>query len=339
MIDMTGGVLGGGVIFVVAALLWAAVLVPAWLRRREFRTAERNALRLQRTLRVLAETSEVPHEVRLEATAKEALAHEKLVRTAQRRQEADRQAELAEARAEQLRAELREQRMKQTQAAVQRQAKLRKPIVRRVRAISSLGAVVGVLGALIGAGVAVAGSGFALLVCAGAVFAASLGALVLLAPGRVRSHRAQAAEVEVPVVADVQDTPREVVVESAPSRAAHEAAQRVAAERIQRAKALARARAAQPAGRENQPDSMLLREAEKRKEAQAEAASASVANETEGESTVSSQAPSPARRAPMSAEELEQLAARKRLSQMGVVGDTSVGMPDLDAVLKRRRTG
>ena len=67
---MTGGVFGGGVIFVVAAVLWTAVLVPAWVRRREFKAAEQNAVRLQRTLRVLAETAEVPTEVRVEATAR-----------------------------------------------------------------------------------------------------------------------------------------------------------------------------------------------------------------------------------------------------------------------------
>ncbi|MFC6235676.1 hypothetical protein ACFPZL_11345, partial [Leucobacter soli] len=95
---MTSGVFGGGVIFVVAALLWAAVLVPSWVRRREFKAAERNAVRLQRTLRVLAETAEVPTEVRVEATAREALAHERLLRTAQRQQEAERRGRLAEAR-------------------------------------------------------------------------------------------------------------------------------------------------------------------------------------------------------------------------------------------------
>ena len=87
---MASGVFGGGLIFVVAALLWVAVLVPSWVRRREFRTAEQNALRLQRTLRVLAETAEVPTEVRVEATAREALAQERLLRTAQRQQDAER---------------------------------------------------------------------------------------------------------------------------------------------------------------------------------------------------------------------------------------------------------
>src|SRR5690606_8644944 len=117
---MESGVFGGGVIFVVAPLLWAAVLVPSWVRRRECKSADQHALRLQRTLRVLAETAEVPTELRVEATAREALAQEKLLRTAQRRLEAERKSELAAARAEQLRAEVRAQQMKRKQAALAR---------------------------------------------------------------------------------------------------------------------------------------------------------------------------------------------------------------------------
>lgn len=45
---------------VLAAGLWLVYLVPNWLRRREFEATERNAVRLQQTIRVLAETSEGP---------------------------------------------------------------------------------------------------------------------------------------------------------------------------------------------------------------------------------------------------------------------------------------
>lgn len=44
----------------VAALLWMVYLVPTWFKRREYLTTERNAVRLQQTLRVLAETEEIP---------------------------------------------------------------------------------------------------------------------------------------------------------------------------------------------------------------------------------------------------------------------------------------
>lgn len=342
---MTGGGLGGGVIFVVAALLWVAVLVPAWVRRREFRAAERNALRLQRTLRVLAETTEVPQEVRLEATAKQALAHEKLLRTAQRRQEAEREAELAEARAEQVRAEIRAQQIRRKQAAVQRSARLRRPVVRRVRGIAFLCTVVGLLGALVGAGLAIAGSGVLVLVWSSALFAAALGGLVLLAPGRARMHSIPAERIEDISAEAVHASTRDVAGDASDeSGAAHHAAQRAAAERIERARAMARARAksSAPVARENQTDSILLREARESaasnsRQAPAARAEAS-APATRAEVAPQAPAAAPATRtAPQNRLNAEQLAARERLSRMGRVGDTTDGMPDLDAVLRRRR--
>ncbi len=56
--DLTGA--GGGLMLVLAAGLWLVYLVPNWLRREEFAATERNAVRLQRTIRVLAETAEAP---------------------------------------------------------------------------------------------------------------------------------------------------------------------------------------------------------------------------------------------------------------------------------------
>jgi hypothetical protein len=72
----------------VAALLWFFYLVPTWLRRREYLATERTATRLQQTIRVLAETSELPDEVRLTATAREAARQERLLRAEQRRSDA-----------------------------------------------------------------------------------------------------------------------------------------------------------------------------------------------------------------------------------------------------------
>ncbi|MBO9577164.1 MAG: hypothetical protein J7480_00155 [Microbacteriaceae bacterium] len=63
-------VLGGGVLLAVAAALWLVYLVPNWLRRSEYLATERNAVRLQQTIRVLAETAETPEAVRLESLAK-----------------------------------------------------------------------------------------------------------------------------------------------------------------------------------------------------------------------------------------------------------------------------
>jgi hypothetical protein len=71
--ELTG--LGGGLMLAIAAGLWLVYLVPNWLKRREYLATERNAVRLQQTIRVLAETAEVPAEVRREAAARQ-LAYE-----------------------------------------------------------------------------------------------------------------------------------------------------------------------------------------------------------------------------------------------------------------------
>ncbi len=84
---MGGQVLGGGVIVLVAVLLWLVYLLPSWQGRFRYNAAERNAVRLNQALRVLAETSETPQEVRLELNARTALAQQKLARQAQAERE------------------------------------------------------------------------------------------------------------------------------------------------------------------------------------------------------------------------------------------------------------
>jgi hypothetical protein len=71
---------GSSVIIALAAVLWLAYLVPTWLQRREYLATERNALRLQQTLRIMAETSEVPRQVRAEATARDAVQQERVLK-------------------------------------------------------------------------------------------------------------------------------------------------------------------------------------------------------------------------------------------------------------------
>jgi hypothetical protein len=79
---MGGQVWGGGVIVLVAVALWLVYLLPSWHSRRQFDAAERNAVRLNQALRVLAETSETPEEVRLELNARTAAAQQRLARRA-----------------------------------------------------------------------------------------------------------------------------------------------------------------------------------------------------------------------------------------------------------------
>ena len=89
--------MSGGIVIVLAAALWLLYLVPTWLRRREYLATERNAVRLQQTLRILAETAELPQEVRVEATAREVALKQKMLRRVEQRQrhEAETEAHLA----------------------------------------------------------------------------------------------------------------------------------------------------------------------------------------------------------------------------------------------------
>lgn len=85
---MDGPVLSGGVIVLVAVLLWMLYLLPSWRGRFQYNAAERNAVRLNQALRVLAETSETPGEVHLELTARTALAQQRLAKRLQSEKEA-----------------------------------------------------------------------------------------------------------------------------------------------------------------------------------------------------------------------------------------------------------
>ena len=74
--DLSGG-LSSGAMLALAAGLWLVYLIPTWLRRREYLATERNAVRLQQTLRILAESAEVPTAVRAETSAKSVAAFQR----------------------------------------------------------------------------------------------------------------------------------------------------------------------------------------------------------------------------------------------------------------------
>lgn len=128
---MGGQVLGGGVIALVAVLLWLVYLLPSWHSRHQFNAAERNAVRLNQALRILAETSETPDAVRLELTARTALRQQKLARRAA--------AEREEAGLEQARADLES-------ARAERAAARNRPEARRARARRRARLVASILG-------------------------------------------------------------------------------------------------------------------------------------------------------------------------------------------------
>jgi len=80
---MSGDFLGGGLVFAIAAALWIVYLIPTWLRRHTFDATERNAVRMQQTIRALAETSELPTEMRVEASARAVAEQKRLLRDAE----------------------------------------------------------------------------------------------------------------------------------------------------------------------------------------------------------------------------------------------------------------
>lgn len=198
---MGGQVLGGGVIVLVAVALWLVYLLPSWQGRHRYYAAERNAVRLNQALRVLAETSETPQEVRLELNARTAHQQQKLARLAQSERE---QAELEAARAQLAAAKeearthaalAREQaRRYRAQAEAQRWAVLADPAARRARArrrVRIVATAIGILSlALTGWGaVALAQSGSALLLAGGGAGVA----LALLTLGQMASVQRRGA--------------------------------------------------------------------------------------------------------------------------------------------------
>lgn len=186
---MGGQVLGGGVIVLVAALLWLVYLLPSWHSRRQYDAAERNAVRLNQAIRVLAETSETPDEVRLELNARTALAQQKLARQALAEQET-----LARrASAERHQVALEQARLDLERARAERAAARRAPDVRRARARRRVRLAATLLGL---AGLAIAGWGVWQVTTTGAQLFVWVGAaataVALLVIGRMSRVAARA---------------------------------------------------------------------------------------------------------------------------------------------------
>lgn len=202
--------MGGGVIVAIAAVLWLAYLIPVWLRRREYLATERNAVRLQQTLRILAETSELPDEVRVEATARTVAEQQRVLRRAEQRQLVEARAEAAaHARREQAIAEERRiaaeeaERAAAAAIAVERASRaaaaqraraistaqsgrpllspLRRRRLRRARALSTLVLVAGVIGVIAGTGVMLSTGAWAVPALSAVVSVGALGMLGRLA--------------------------------------------------------------------------------------------------------------------------------------------------------------
>ncbi|AZZ55861.1 hypothetical protein [Rathayibacter iranicus] len=187
---MSSDWLGGGVVWALAAVLWVAYLIPTWMRRRSYNATERNAVRLQQTLRILAETAEVPEHVRAEATAREVALQQRRLRVTETQRRAEEKAQAMElAQAEKAAREA----LRRATASARRSARTG-PSILHWRQGAALTVLVGLVAALVGLVMLPFGGAGVVPLVGVLLFAAGLGTLILLAPGRRRAVAPAAVE-------------------------------------------------------------------------------------------------------------------------------------------------
>jgi predicted phage tail protein len=194
--------LGGGVIIAFAAALWLLYLTPTWLRRREYVRTERTAVRLQQTLRVLAETAEVPEEVRAEVSARSVAEQHRALRESARRAESIARANDARAQRRLARSGRQPREPKQRALAVSRVAAKRQ---RRSRVLATNLLVIGITVGGWGASDIAAGGTWELLIV-GVVMSFAAVALLQRASTVAAAHRAVTAVDQTVVVQEEPQT-------------------------------------------------------------------------------------------------------------------------------------
>ena len=171
--------LGTTLVFALVAILWLAYLVPVWARRREYAATELNAVRLQQTLRVMAETAEVPEALRIEASARAVARQQKVFAKEQRLQAAIERAKAVQKAREldqQIRQVEREVRAAVASSHTRSQRLRRTRLACAVMLMLSIGAVVAGMAVPGMVPLAVVGTVTATLVCVGLVSLARIGA-------------------------------------------------------------------------------------------------------------------------------------------------------------------
>lgn len=316
----------GGILVAVAGALWVVYLLPTWLRRRQYLATERNAVRLQQTLRILAETAETPEEVRAEATAREVASKQRILREREQsaRAEASAAERLAQAerRAAELAARATERRARELESEAARVATASSPRRRRQqRALCALALLTGLLIVLTGLVVMALGGtplvAFSGLLLGGGAF----GALVRLAPKRASVPEAAVSPSAVPVTAEFEPVDiDEPVPESRPGWTPQPLPRPL---HLSRGTIAAAAMASIDAAEE-------LRRAAVSEELERRVAAQAPAVPKLPQRPAAPAAETPALQAPTSA-------AANPYARMGVVEEPSGTFNDLDAVLRRRR--
>ena len=306
---MSGEALGGGVMVAVAAALWVTYLMPTWSRRRQYLATERNAVRLQQTLRILAETAEIPQQVRLEANARTVSAQQKILAQAEEHARADVKA-AADAAAAARRSAQASAAAARPPVAASPAATLRR--LRKWRAASSLVLLSGLVTLV---------AGLVAVVLGGSGAAAGIGALAMVAALGSLSRLARAARAA-----------RVVVVAVAPASVPMRRFEPV---QLDETPAAVQTWTPQPL-----PRPMYLSRGSVAQTAMASVDAATELRRSAAEAELALRAARLAARVtpiarPAAAAVAEP--APSRFASMGIVGETAPGMSDLDAVLRRRR--
>jgi hypothetical protein len=325
--DFSGA--GTAIMLALAAVLWFLYLLPNWMRRREFLATERNATRLQRAIRVMAESAEAPDELRVEATAREVARTERLLEQERRRVDAASRAELhaAELRARAAEAQAAELE-RASRAATRRMAPVATPSVlafarlRRARRVAGLlllaAVVVGAVQLWLMATTGIAPGAW--VVIGGCV--ATIAVSVRLQGRIAERSRALAGEAATVRVGVERRAPQLIDAETPMAVAPREWTP------VPVPKPLYLERGEAP----RVPVAPPVDPAQLLRAAQAEAERALAAAHAEPEVV-------PFRRREAEAPAASAVPAASRFASMGVVDPAASAMPDLDEVLRRRRSG
>jgi hypothetical protein len=323
----------GGIIIALSALLWLAYLLPTWLRRRQYLATERNAVRLQQTLRVLAETAEVPDEVRAEASARSVAEQQRALRRVA--EEAEAAARARDAAAARALPKVAPQTVASPTAAVR---------LRRTRLTATGVLALALVGILVGIGQVASAGVWGLLVVS------SIAAMLALAGLQRMSRIAQARKVAQAPVRRVVRTAFPDFGEQQEPQAAAPVVEAQPWTPVPVPKPLYLSRTAAPAA--TAADDSTERElaaaiaaadrALRQAHQEPEVAQLPVVGQAAAEHAVVEQPAAEVQpvvqavpAAPVVAE--APAAPLSRFARMGIVGDAEPGMADLDTVLRRRR--
>ena len=199
--EFTAG-LGTTAVFVLAAVVWLAYLIPVWSRQREVRAAEIEAARLQHTLRALTETTELSEAVTFDVRARDIARQRKLLEREVRLREAQKHRE-AVAKAREIDAQIK--RIEQEVRVAVQNSTSRKSRLRRTKLACTGTAAVAIAAAV--AGIVVPGL-WALTIGAGLLLAVAITGLVMVN----RSSR------EIAKVASAADAQTQTVLREAEVR-------------------------------------------------------------------------------------------------------------------------